>query len=59
MITHHKIVLKQTLGYSQTTLLSIQDSRKTRNNSSTDLYWFYNDLTIMPKRPLVLTEKLD
>ena len=32
--------------YSQTTLLSIQDSKKTRNNSSTDLYWFYNDLTI-------------
>ena len=32
--------------YSQTTLLSIQDSKKTRNNSSTDLYWFYNDSTI-------------
>ena len=32
--------------YSQTTLLSIQDSKKTRNNSSTDLYWFYNYLTI-------------
>ncbi len=32
--------------YSQTTLLSIQDSKKTRNNSSTELYWFYNDLTI-------------
>ncbi|ENU36763.1 hypothetical protein F884_01292 [Acinetobacter sp. CIP 102143] len=38
--------LKQTSSYSQTTLLSIQDSKKTRNNSSTDLYWFYNDLTI-------------
>ena len=32
--------------YSQTTLLSIQDSKKTRNNSSTELYWFYNDLTV-------------
>ncbi|ENV71217.1 hypothetical protein F946_03289 [Acinetobacter johnsonii ANC 3681] len=32
--------------YSQTTLLSIQDSKKNRNNSSTDLYWFYNNLTI-------------
>jgi len=34
------------IGYSQTTLLSIQDSKKNRNNSSTDLYWFYSDLTI-------------
>ena len=35
------------MNYSQTTLLSIQDSKKNRNNSSTDLYWFYNDLTIL------------
>ena len=30
--------LKQYFVYSQTTLLSIQDSKKTRNNSSTELY---------------------
>jgi threonine/homoserine/homoserine lactone efflux protein len=40
------MVLLVLYEYSQTTLLSIQDSKKNRNNSSTDLYWFYNDLTI-------------
>ena len=30
--------LKQYFVYSKTTLLSIQDSKKTRNNSSTELY---------------------
>ena len=37
--------------YSQTTLLSIQDSKKILNNSLTYLYWFYSDLTIVQNQP--------